>query len=107
LSLYCATSAADLIVTDPAEVAGTYIAYPIIYKHNFRNETIEGEMVLFNSTNVVDKIVLLPYYRATYLTQIRSQQSRGAKAVLISVTPGSRCFNTNKMAIGKTNERWQ
>ena len=53
LSLYCATSAADLIVTDPAEVAGTYIAYPIIYKHNFRNETIEGEMVLFNSTNVL------------------------------------------------------
>lgn len=80
----------ELIVNSPASIAGNYTAYPIIYRNNFRNETIDGEIVLANSTDVKDKIVLVVYYRATYLTQIRNQQGRGARAIIISAQPGGK-----------------
>lgn len=46
--------------------------------------------MLPNATDVTDKIVLMVYYRATYLTQIRGQQNRGARAVIISAQPGGK-----------------
>lgn len=78
----------------PPSIAGTFDAFPIIYRNNFRNETVEGQVVLPNATSVADKIVLLPYNRATYVTQIRTQQSRGARGVIISAQSGGIAFHS-------------
>ncbi len=88
LALFISSGTSDLVVYAPSDLAGQYTAYPIIYRNNFRNETIDGQIVLPNATDVTDKIVLMVYYRATYLTQIRAQQNRGARAVIISAQPG-------------------
>src|SRR5438105_8867027 len=77
-----------LIILEPDILRRSYVAYPIIYKNNFRNETIAGELVLPNAFNVTDRIVLVPYYRSEYLVQIRSQQERGANAVVIPAQIG-------------------
>jgi len=85
--------ASELLVRSPSELAGSYVAYPIIYRNNFHNETLDGDIVLGNATDVTNKIVLLVYFRATYLTQIRTQQNRGARAVIISSQPGGKYIN--------------
>lgn len=87
IALAVHTTIAELIINSPASIEGSYIAYPIIYRFNFRNETIDGEIVLANSSDVTDKIALVEYYRAEYLSQIRTQQNRGARAVIISAPP--------------------
>jgi hypothetical protein len=87
LALALQSSIAELIISSPDSIEGSYTAYPIIYRFNFRNETIDGEIVLANSSDVTDKIALVEYFRAEYLTQIRDQQNRGARAVIISAPP--------------------
>jgi hypothetical protein len=87
LVLALQSSIAELIISSPDSIEGSYTAYPIIYRFNFRNETIDGEIVLANSSDVTDKIALVEYFRAEYLTQIRDQQNRGARAVIISAPP--------------------
>jgi hypothetical protein len=77
--------------------AGIYEAYPIIYRNNFHNETIKAQLVSEKAPDVSGKIVLMAYSGGLYVSQIRSQQSRGALGVIIGDgkiprPPGSASF---------------
>ena len=63
--------------------AGIYEAYPIIYRNNFHNETITAQLVSEKAPDVSGKIVLMAFNGGLYVSQIRSQQSRGALGVII------------------------